>query len=90
LTLLEEYDKRKLKRVKGKKSKYVLCYEKCKKIIVEIKKELMTKKEASELFGKEMSEGFDGIIKGLYQTFDRKELYPTNMCYCYRFFRQYI
>lgn len=77
LTLLEEYDKGKLKRTKGKKSKYVLRYEKCKKIISEIKKELMTKKEASELFGKEVGGSFDGIIKGLYQTFDRKELYPT-------------
>ncbi len=77
LTLLEEYDKRNLKEAKGKKAKYVLRYEECKKIIGEIKKELMTKKEASELFGQVVGGSFEGIIKGLYQTFDRKELYPT-------------
>lgn len=37
LTLLEEYDKRKLKETKGKKAKFVLHYEECKKIIDEIK-----------------------------------------------------
>lgn len=77
LTLLEEYDKGKLKTAKGRKAKFVLKYEECQRIIKELKKELSAKKEASELFGQEMGGGFEGIIKGLYQTFDRKELYPT-------------
>jgi len=77
LTLLEEYDKRKLKEIKGRKAKFVLKYEMCKRIISEIKKELIAKKEASNLFGQETDGRFEGIIKGLYQTFNRNELYPT-------------
>ena len=77
LTLLNEYDKGKLKEIKGRKAKFVLSYEGCKKIIDEIKKELMMKKEASELFGNEAGRGFEGIVKNLYQTFGSKELYKT-------------
>ena len=77
LTLLEEYDKRKLKEIKGRKAKFVLKYEKCERIITEIRKELIAKKKASNLFGQETDGRFEGIIKGLYQTFDRNELYPT-------------
>ena len=29
------------------------------------------------MFGQEREKSFEGIIKGLYQTFDKKELYPT-------------
>ena len=38
LTLLEKYDKGKLKEIKGRKAKFVLKYEKCERIISEIKK----------------------------------------------------
>ena len=46
-------------------------------MITEIKKELVRKKEASSLFGRENKGCFKGIVRGLYQTFDKKELYPT-------------
>jgi prophage maintenance system killer protein len=75
LTLLEGYDNGKLKSIKGKKTKFILTYENCLKIISELKKELAAKKEAGNLFGKERSESFEGIINGLYQTFAKKELY---------------
>ena len=77
LTLLEEYDKGKLKKPKGKKAKFVLKHKECQRIIREIKKELITKKEASGLFGQEAGRGFEGIIKGLYQAFSGKELYKS-------------
>jgi len=77
LTLLGEYDKGKLKTVKGKKAKFVLSHKECQKIIKTIKKELIDKKQASEFFGQETGGGFEGIIKGLYQTFGKKELYST-------------
>jgi len=77
LSLLEQYDKNKLQKPKGGRVKYILRYEECARVINRIKKELMTKKEASEMFGREASGGFEGITKGLYQTFGRKELYPT-------------
>lgn len=77
LTLLDEYDKGTIKDAKGMKSKFVLTYEMCLRVIMELKKELIAKKEAGDLFGNERGGSFEGIIKGLYQTFSRKELYPT-------------
>lgn len=77
LTLLEQYDKEKLPLIKKAKGKYVLKYEDAKKIIEELKKELISKKEASDLFGQENDEKFKAIIGNIYQTFDKKELYPS-------------
>lgn len=77
LSLLEQYDKGKLQTQKGKKTAFVLQYNDCIKIIAELKKELIAKKEAGDLFGLERDGSFSGVIKGLYQTFDRKELYPA-------------
>jgi prophage maintenance system killer protein len=77
LTMLEQYDKGSLKEMKGKKTKFVLSYEKCLQVIAELKKELANKKEAGDLFGQARGGSFEGIIKGLYQTFGKKELYAT-------------
>ena len=77
LTILEQYDKGQLKESKGGKTKFVLEYDDCLKIIAELKKELIVKKEASDLFGNERDGSFEGIIKGLYQSFGGKELYPS-------------
>jgi prophage maintenance system killer protein len=77
LSLLEQYDKGKLNDKKGGISKFVLRHDDCLKIISELKKELIIKKEAGELFGQRRGGSFEGIIKGLYQTFAKKELYPT-------------
>ncbi|MDF1498551.1 MAG: virulence protein RhuM/Fic/DOC family protein [Patescibacteria group bacterium] len=77
LTILDLYDKDKLKKPKGKKDKTILEYQNCLKIITEIKKELIVKKEAGNLFGNEIANKFESIIKNLYQTFDGKELYKT-------------
>ena len=77
LTILEQYDKGQLKESKGEKTKFVLKYDDCLKIIVELKKELVAKKEAGDLFGQERRGSFEGIIGGLYQSFGGKELYPS-------------
>lgn len=77
LTILDEYDKGKIRETKGVKSKFVLTYENCARIIEELKKELSVKGEAGELFGQERGGSFEGIINGLYQTFAGKELYST-------------
>lgn len=77
LSLLEKYDMEKLEIPKGRKSKFVLKYEDCLKVIVELKKSLIAKKEAGDLFGNERGGSFEGIIKGLYQTFGGKELYAS-------------
>lgn len=77
LSLLEQYDEGELKSEKGTCSEYILTYPECLKIIGQIKKELIKKSEKSDLFGVERAGSLEGIIKGLYQTFDGKELYPT-------------
>ncbi|MCK6463046.1 MAG: virulence protein RhuM/Fic/DOC family protein [Candidatus Pacebacteria bacterium] len=77
LTILEQYDKGELKELKGGRTKFILTYEHCLKIIKELRKELMTKKEAGDLFGSERDGSFEGIVRGLYQTFSGKELYPS-------------
>ena len=75
LTLLEEYDKSKLKIVKGKAGKVKLDFEDCLRIIKKIKQELIKKKEASSIFGNLRDGSFEGIVRGIYQTFSGKELY---------------
>lgn len=77
LTLLEQYDKNAIKTIKGTKGKFVLKYPDAVKIIAGVKNELLAKKEAGGLFGQEYRGKFEGIVKGLYQTFDSKELYPS-------------
>jgi prophage maintenance system killer protein len=77
LSLLEQYDKGKVQTQEGKKTAFILQYADCVKIIAELRKDLIAKKEAGNLFGVERAGSFTGIIKGLYQTFDKKELYPS-------------
>ncbi|MEK7627048.1 MAG: virulence protein RhuM/Fic/DOC family protein [Patescibacteria group bacterium] len=77
LSLLAQYDKGQLTDKKGQKTEFSLDYNTCINIITELKKELIAKKEAGDLFGQERDGSFEGIIKGLYQTFAKKELYPT-------------
>jgi len=77
LSILEQYDTGKLKKPKGRKAGFVLKCQDCQKIITQIKKELVAKKEAGIFFGSETSGEFEGIVENLYQTFGRKELYKT-------------
>ncbi|MBI5740104.1 MAG: virulence protein RhuM/Fic/DOC family protein [Nitrospirae bacterium] len=77
LSLLDQYDKGKLQAQKGGQTTFILQYNACVRIIAALKKELIARKEAGDLFGVERDGSFAGVIKGLYQTFDKKELYPT-------------
>jgi len=77
LTLLEKYDKNKLNKTKGRKSKFVLEYRVCLDIIFELKNNLIGKKEASDLFGNENNNKLESVVKNLYQTFSKKELYKN-------------
>lgn len=77
LTILDEYDKGVLREARGARAKFILAYQECIKVIAEIKHELVAKKEAGDLFGAERGGAFEGIIKGLYQTFGKQELYKT-------------
>ncbi|HMO01471.1 MAG TPA: virulence protein RhuM/Fic/DOC family protein [Oligoflexia bacterium] len=77
LTLLEQYDKEKLALSKRAKGKFILHHNEAKHVIGEIKKELIAKKEASDLFGADNSNKLEGILGNIYQTFGGKELYPS-------------
>jgi len=77
LTILVQYDQGKVKKIKGEKAKFVLEYNHCENIVSILKKDLAERMEASDFFGVEPENKFEGIVKNLYQTFDKKELYKT-------------
>ncbi len=77
LSILEHYDKGKLKLLKEAKEKYKINYDDAKTVIQRMKEELITKKEATELFGQENGEKFEAIIGNIYQTFGGTDLYPS-------------
>lgn len=77
LTLLEQYDKEKLTLATNANGKFILKYETARKIIDGLKKDLITKKEATEIFGQEVGDKFKSILGNIYQTFDKNELYPS-------------
>ncbi len=77
LSLLEQYDKEKVRLIKNGKAKFVLRYESAVGIVQSVKKDLISKKQASDLFGQENSDKLKGIVGNIYQTFDKKELYAS-------------
>lgn len=77
LTLLEQYDKDKLQTSKKGKGKFILSYEEAQNTIKELRKELIVKKEAGDLFGQEYEDKFKGILGNIIQTFGSKELYSS-------------
>jgi death-on-curing family protein len=77
LTILGQYDKGKIKLIKKSKAKFILDYEKAKEIIRRIKEDLISRKEASDLFGQDNDKRLAGILKTIYQAFDGKNLYSS-------------
>jgi len=77
LSVLGQYDNGNILTTKGNKAKNKLEYEECKKIVNQLRRELINKREAGDLFGVERNGSFEGIVNGLYQTFSKKELYKT-------------
>lgn len=77
-TLLLQYDEQQLAVPKEKKAaKQPLDYHQAKATIATLKAELVTKKEASELFGQERGKHLQGILGNIDQTFGGEELYPS-------------
>lgn len=75
--LLLKYDEDRLDISKTKQTSVVIRYQNMAEIIKVLKQELLNKKEASELFGRERDNSLSGIIGNLYQTFNEEDLYPT-------------
>lgn len=72
LDLLDDYDHRTLKKIRGNTSDNMITYEACMDVISKLKFN-----EKSNLFALERNQGLQGIIGDIYQTFDGKDVYPT-------------
>ena len=75
--LLNQFDENRLAIPRGKEAKFILDYDEAIKEINKLKKELISKKEATELFGMERENSFKGIIRNIYQTFGGVDLLPS-------------
>jgi len=77
LAILEKYDKNKLALPKAAKTKYKLTYESALEIIKNIKVELIKKKQASDIFGRQSAHKLESVLGNLWQTFGGRELYKN-------------
>ena len=76
--LLLQYDENNLPALETKHvAKSGLEFDKASQAIAALKKELMVRKEASEIFGQERGNALSGIIGAVQQTFGGKDLYPS-------------
>ena len=72
LDLLDDYDHKTFKKVKGTKSKDKITYEETISVI-----SMLKYNETSEIFALERNKGLKSIIDNIYQTFDGKDVYET-------------
>lgn len=72
LDLLDDYDHRTVKKIKGNRSKDKINYKECMNIINTLKFN-----EESDLFALERNKGLSSIIDNIYQTFDNTEVYKS-------------
>ena len=56
---------------------YQIEYEDAKKAIAQLKKHLIEKKEATDLFGNQKDKSFRGVLGNIVQSFDNQYLYNT-------------
>lgn len=76
--LLQGYDEQSLEDVSDyREHSFILDYPESKEAIVEFKKTLISKGEATELFGQEKANEFEGNLLSIYQTFAGEELLPS-------------
>ncbi len=76
--LLQGYDEQSLEEVtETKEQKFILDYDEAKEAIAELKKVLIQKREATELFGQEKAGEFKGNLLNIYQSFGGVDLLPS-------------
>ena len=76
--LLQGYDDQSLQEViEHTEEKFVLDYDEAKAAIAELKKTLIAKGEATELFGQEKAGEFRGNLMNIYQSFGGADLLPS-------------
>lgn len=72
LSLLDDYDHRRMSRPTGHDTTYILTYEECRRLI-----DTMRFNGESDLFGHEKDDSFKGSIGDIYQTFAGKDVYHS-------------
>lgn len=72
LDLLDDYDHRKLEKIKGNKNKIIVTYEDCINVIDKLKFN-----NESSLFALERNHNFSSIISDIYGSFGREDVYPS-------------
>ena len=72
LDLLDDYDHRTLKKVKGKISSKIITYDECIEVIKNLKFN-----ESSDLFALERNNGLSAILGNIYQTFNGEDVYNS-------------
>ncbi len=72
LDLLDDYDHRTLKKIKGTTDEKIINYQDCLNIIHQLKFN-----EKSEIFGVERDRGLESIIKNIYQSFGGQDIYKS-------------
>ena len=76
--LLQGYDDQSLEEIaQTGESKFILDYDEAKEAIAELKKTLIAKGEATELFGQEKAGELKGNIHNIYQSFGGQDLLPS-------------
>ncbi len=75
---LEAYDKDAFPKKGVNKKKVEITSEELSAALKEFRKELISKKQATEIFGQERDEGvISGIVGNIFQSFNKKDVYPT-------------
>ena len=72
LDLLDDYDHRTLKKIKGTTDNRIIKYQDCIDIIYKLKFN-----EKSEIFGIERDRGLESIINNIYQSFNNQDVYRS-------------
>ncbi len=76
---LEAYDKDTFPKGGASKKKVAFTAEELSQSLAELKKELITRKQATEIFGQERNkDAMQGIVGNVFQTVFGKDAYPTN------------
>jgi prophage maintenance system killer protein len=76
--LLQGYDEQSLQEIaQTKEQKFILNFNEAKEAIAELKKSLIAKGKATELFGQEKADEFKGNLLNIYQSFGGVELLPS-------------
>lgn len=76
--LLNQFDSNTLQaETSDKQLTHEISYDEAYSAIEELKRQLVSKREASDLFGRQRDEAFKGILRSIMQSFDGEYVYPS-------------